>query len=78
MHHAFLSISEPSLHDYDVKVPNFTFFLRTVTQDDNFVFLFFNFDEVLQNSNPKKLPTFDESTKMEQARKSLRQSEFTF
>ena len=23
--HAFLSISLPSLHDYDVKLPNFTF-----------------------------------------------------
>ena len=25
MHHAFLYISLPSLHDYNVKVPNFTF-----------------------------------------------------
>ena len=25
VHHAFLYISLPSLHDYDVKVPNFTF-----------------------------------------------------
>ena len=24
-HHAFLYISLPSLHDYDVKMPNFTF-----------------------------------------------------
>ena len=26
VHHAFLSISLPSLHDYDVKIPNFTFY----------------------------------------------------
>ena len=26
MHHAFLCISLPSLHDYDVKFPNFTFY----------------------------------------------------
>ena len=25
VHHAFLSISLPSLHDHDVKPPNFTF-----------------------------------------------------
>ena len=25
VHHAFLYISLPSLHDYDVKIPNFTF-----------------------------------------------------
>jgi len=26
VHHAFLNISLPSLHDYDVKMPNFTFY----------------------------------------------------
>ena len=26
VHHAFLYISLPSLHDYDVKVPNFTLY----------------------------------------------------
>ena len=26
VHHAFLYISLPSLHDYDVKMPNFTFY----------------------------------------------------
>ena len=31
VHHAFLYISLPSLHDYDVKWPNFKFFLRTGT-----------------------------------------------
>ena len=26
VHHAFLDISLPLLHDYDVKIPNFTFY----------------------------------------------------
>ena len=37
-------------HDYNVTVPNFT-----ETQDNNFLFLFLNFDTVLQNSTPKNL-----------------------
>ena len=32
VHHAFLYISLPSLHDYNVKLPNF--------KDNNFLFLF--------------------------------------
>ena len=28
VHHAFLYISLPSLHDYDVKLPNFTFYRK--------------------------------------------------
>ena len=43
MHHAFLYISLSSLHDYDVKIPNFTFFL------------FLNFDTVFYNSTPEKI-----------------------
>ena len=34
VHHAFLYISFPSLHDYDVKMPNFTFNRRSNTSDD--------------------------------------------
>ena len=29
VHHAFLYISLPSLHDYDVKMPNFTMYRRS-------------------------------------------------
>ena len=54
VHHAFLYISLPSLHNSDVKLPNFTFFRgrghRTTT--------FFSFPEprcVFYNSNPGKL-----------------------
>ena len=41
-HHAFLYISLPSLHDYDVKLPNFTFMEDVNTQDNDFLFLFVN------------------------------------
>ena len=34
VHHAFLYVSFPSLHDYDVKMPNFTFSRRSNTSDD--------------------------------------------
>ena len=50
----FLYISLPSLHDYDVKMPNFTSLSRTGTQDNDFLFLFLNFDTVFQNSTPEK------------------------
>ena len=36
----------PSLHDYDVKVPNFKFCDGTWTQDNYFLFLFLNLDKV--------------------------------
>ena len=67
VHHAFLYISLPSVHDYNLKMPNFTFFLwRTRTQDNDFVFLFLNFDTVFHNKLlQKKLATFDELNKME-------------
>ena len=34
VHHPFLYVSFPSLHDYDVKMPNFTFNRRSNTSDD--------------------------------------------
>ena len=47
VHHAFLYISLPSLHDYNVKVTNFHVLLTTGTQDYNLLFLFLNLDTVL-------------------------------
>ena len=44
---AFLYISLPSLHDYNVKMPNFTFCEGREQKDNNFLFLFLNFDAVL-------------------------------
>ena len=53
--HFFKSL--PSLHDYDVKC----LILRGgQTQDNDFLFLFLNFDAV-----QKKLPTFNELNEME-------------
>ena len=34
-------------------------------QDNDFLILFLNFDTVISNSTPKKLPTFDELNKVE-------------
>ena len=47
VHYAFLYISLPSLHDYNVKLPQFHVLSRTGTKDNNFLFLFLNFDAVL-------------------------------
>ena len=42
VHHAFVCISLPSLHDYDVKWPNFKFFLARERQGDKFYHLCLN------------------------------------
>ena len=42
VHHAFLYISLPLLHDYDVKMPSFTFYGGRKTRDDKLFFLFLN------------------------------------
>ena len=45
------NISLPSLQDRKMKMrPKFTFFAKTSTQDNEFVFLFLNFDTVFSNS----------------------------
>ena len=51
VHQAFLYISLPSLHDYEVKKPNFTLYRgRTYTSDDEIFYLFLNLEMVLRNS----------------------------
>ena len=55
MHHAFLYIFLPILHDYDVKMPNFTFYGRgTLTSDDEIFFPFLNVSAVPKKSRPGK------------------------
>ena len=49
VHHAFLYISLPSLHDYDVKMPNFTMY-RKYKSDDEISSLFLTVNMVLRNS----------------------------
>ena len=43
-------ISLPSLHDYNVKMPNFTMYRGKYTSDDEISSLFLNLDMVLRNS----------------------------
>ena len=43
----FLDISLSSLHDYNVKLPNFSFYRGRQQTDNNFLFLSLNFDAVL-------------------------------
>ena len=50
VHHAILLISLPSLHDYDVKMPNFTLYKGKYTSEDEISSLFLNLDMVLRNS----------------------------
>ena len=50
---AFLYISSPSLHDYNVKVPNFTFCRGRERRQRLSLFLFLNFDTVFKNSTPE-------------------------
>ena len=40
VHHAFLYISLPLLHDYDVKMPSFTFYGGRKQSKTNFSFFF--------------------------------------
>ena len=50
VHHASLYVSLPSLHDYGMKMPNFTFFRGSNTSDDEISSLFLNLDMVLRDS----------------------------
>ena len=51
----FLCISLPSLHDYDVKMPNFMFYGgRIKTSAYEFLFLSLNLSAVFKNSSRRK------------------------
>ena len=62
VHHAFLYISSPSLHDYNVKMLIFTFCRGREHKKT----IFFSLRELWYN--PFELPTFDELNKMKYAR----------
>ena len=51
VHLTFLYISLPFLHDYDVKLPNFTFSGGRIRPRRNFI-IFLNLNMVLRNSTP--------------------------
>ena len=52
--HTSLYISLRSQHDYDVKMPNFTFYGGRTPNHNDFFFLFLNLDVVLRNSTPEE------------------------
>ena len=54
VHHAFLYISLPSLHDYDVKMPNCKFCGGRKQATMNLFFLSQNLSAVLNKSTPGK------------------------
>ena len=60
MHHAFLYISLPSLHDYHVKMPNFTFCEGRKQAMTKFI-LFMNLNMVDRNSAPEEFACIWES-----------------
>ena len=60
VHHAFLYFSLPSLHDYNVKVPNFTFCWGREHKTTTFLFFSWTLIQSFRIQLQKKLPTFDE------------------
>ena len=65
-HHAFLYISLPSLHDYDAKMPNLMFTGgREQTTTVTFFFFSYTLTQSFRIQLQKKMPTFDELSKME-------------
>ena len=55
VYHTFLYISLPFLHDFDVKLPNFTFYGGC---NDKIIFLFLNLDRDPRNSTPGGITEF--------------------
>ena len=55
MHHAFLYISVSRFERLQRESAKFHVLSRTGAQDKNFLFLFQNFNTILQNSTPKKI-----------------------
>ena len=63
--HAFLYISLPSLHDYDVKLTNFTFSGGREQNSTTLFFFSWLLIESFRIQLPKNSPRFDEMNEME-------------
>ena len=50
----YTSFSLPSLFDYDVKIPNVTFYREYNQVNDEILFSFLNLNLVLRNSTPRE------------------------
>ena len=59
VHHAFLYISLPLRHDYDVKMPNFTFYGGRKQATRKFSFSFYTWEWFPRNHLQGKLPTLN-------------------
>ena len=80
VHHAFLYISLPSLHDYNVKMPNCSFYggRKLVTSDDEIFLLFMNLHMVLRNSTPAEFAYIWQSKYIDIIPIKILNLEFTF
>ena len=76
MQHTFLYISLPSLHDYGVKIPNFTFYGGRKRATTNLSFSFKTWVGSPIHQLQENLPTFDIFSELEWARQSLEKREF--
>ena len=74
----FLYISLPSLHDYDVKMHNFTFNGGRKRATTNFSFSFLNLVWPQEIKLPENSPTFDISSELEQTRKKFEKNANSF
>ena len=61
----FLYISLPSLHDYNVELPNFTFRRGRKQKTTTFFFFSWTLMQSFRIQPPKNLPTIDELNEME-------------
>ena len=78
VHHAFLYISLPSLHDYDGKMPDFTLYGGEWRSDDEFFVLFLNLSAVPKKQLSENSPTFDIFSGLEYTRQRLKKREYLF
>ena len=66
MHHAILYISLPSLHHYDMKLPNFTSPLYGVGEHNKTIVAFFFKTKITIDTVPKKIsPRFAKLNEIE-------------
>ena len=78
VHHAFLYISLPSLHDYDVKMPKFTMYRGSTEATTKFPLSFWSWIWFLGIQLQEGSPTFDKVSDLELSRWRLKEREFTF
>ena len=74
--HFFLYIPLPSLHDYDVKMPNVTFYEGRKQASTKFSFSFWTWIWFLVIQLQETSPTFDKVSELEQSRWRLKEREF--